>query len=93
MALRCCCLLEGLEQVERRHGWSARSGKVVLRFHLYYDGRITKMEVADSSVGELLALVCQRAVLDPAPYDMWPSDLRRLAKSNFREVQFTFYYN
>jgi hypothetical protein len=70
-----------------------RSGKVVLRFNLYYDGRITNMQVAENDVGELLALVCQRAVLDPAPYEVWPSDLRRLAKSNFRDVQFTFYYN
>ncbi|SEN65868.1 hypothetical protein SAMN04488003_1253 [Loktanella fryxellensis] len=30
-ALRCCCLLEGLEITERRMGWSARSGKIVLR--------------------------------------------------------------
>jgi outer membrane biosynthesis protein TonB len=79
-----------LEERDYVHG---RSGKVVLRFNLYYDGRITNMEVADSTVGELLALVCQRAVMDPAPYDVWPSDLRRLAKSNYREVQFTFFYN
>lgn len=34
MVLRCCCYLEGLEATERRLGWSARSGKIVLRIAL-----------------------------------------------------------
>lgn len=34
MVLRCCCYLEGLEAAERRLGWSARSGKIVLRIAL-----------------------------------------------------------
>lgn len=34
MVLRCCCLLEGLEVAEKRMGWSARSGKIVLRIAL-----------------------------------------------------------
>lgn len=34
MALRVCCFLEGLETAERRMGWSARSGKIVLRIAL-----------------------------------------------------------
>jgi hypothetical protein len=34
MALRCCCRLEGLETAEQRMGWSARSGKIVLRIAL-----------------------------------------------------------
>lgn len=34
MVLRCCCFLEGLEIAEQRMGWSARSGKIVLRIAL-----------------------------------------------------------
>ena len=34
VAFHCCCLLEGLEQTEKTMGWSARSGKIVLRIAL-----------------------------------------------------------
>jgi len=34
VALRCCCYLEGLERAEKKMGWSARSGKIVLRIAL-----------------------------------------------------------
>lgn len=42
IVLRCCCFLEGLEAAEKKLGWSARSGKIVLRIALqrlrdYYD--------------------------------------------------------
>jgi Domain of unknown function (DUF6456) len=34
VVLRVCCFLEGLEAAEKRMGWSARSGKIVLRIAL-----------------------------------------------------------
>ena len=73
--------------------FSQKSGKVVLEFRLMYDGRITDMKMSDNDVGDLLGLLCERAVLDPAPYAPWPSDMRRLIGHNYREVTFTFYYN
>jgi hypothetical protein len=69
-----------------------RSGKVVLRFRLSYDGSISDMEVLQNTVGELLSYVCQKAVTDPSPFQAWPSDMRRMVGENYREMIFTFYY-
>jgi hypothetical protein len=68
-----------------------RTGKVVLQFHLNYDGTITDMKVVQNDVGELLGYVCQKAVTDPAPFAKWPGEMRfKLGDS--RDIQFTFYY-
>jgi outer membrane biosynthesis protein TonB len=70
-----------------------KSGRVVLEFRLHYDGRVSRMNVIENSVDEMLSLLCQKAVMDPAPYAKWPSDMRRMIGANYRDVRFTFYYN
>jgi outer membrane biosynthesis protein TonB len=70
-----------------------QSGKVVVEFRLYKDGRILNLTVAENEVTDTLSWACQRAILDPAPYAPFPPDLRRLLGADFREVRFTFYYN
>ncbi|HEV2330888.1 MAG TPA: hypothetical protein VGY56_19075 [Verrucomicrobiae bacterium] len=68
-----------------------RTGKVVLLFRLNYDGSISQMQVAENTVGELLGYVCEKAVLDGAPYERWTEDMR-LKLGDYTDVQFTFDY-
>ena len=66
-------------------------GKVVLQFRLHSDGRITDMKEGDNTAGYMLGYICQKAVLDPAPFAAWPSDMRRTLDDT-RNIHFTFYY-
>lgn len=77
--------------LDQREYASDSRGKVVVQFRLHYNGRITDMSVAENTAGEVLGLICQKAVLDPAPYAAWPSDMRRTL-GDTRGIQFTFYY-
>lgn len=70
-----------------------RSGFVRLEFNLNYDGRITEMKVLETTVTETLTLLCQKAVLDPSPFDRWPREMRLMVGEDLRRITFTFYYN
>lgn len=70
-----------------------RRGRVIVQFHLNYNGQITDMKVLDNNVGEMLGLLCQKAVLDPAPFEKWPQEMRLMVDKDYRELRFTFYYN
>jgi len=89
-------LIEAISQrwyglLDARDYASDGRGKVVLQFHLHYDGRVSDMSVSENTAGEMLGLLCEKAVLDPAPFQAWPSDMRR-ALGDTRGIQFTFYY-
>lgn len=91
-------IIEAIQQrwwdlIEAQGSLATQSGKVVLEFRLRSDGRVTDMNISESEVGDILALLCRKAVEDPAPFAPWPSDMRRMFRENYRDVRFTFYYN
>ena len=68
-------------------------GMVHLKFCLHSDGRITDMKVVKNTAGTLLGYVCQKAVEDPAPYASWPEEMRLKLGKDYRDMEFTFYYD
>ena len=70
-----------------------RRGRVVLKFRLTSDGRITEMQIVENNVTETLGVLCQKAIVDPAPFDKWPREMRQMIGKDYRDIQFAFYYN
>lgn len=70
-----------------------KTGKVTVPFRLYADGRVEMdMHATVATVDDILAIICQRAILDNSPYDRWPTAMRNEIGADFRDVTFTFFY-
>ncbi len=54
------------------------SGRVILEFQLHADGSIDDLFVSDNTEGEVLSAICQKALLDPMPYNPWPLSMQKL---------------
>ena len=76
----------------RRDTAASHKGKVVLQFRLHSDGRITDMWVIENTSGEVMGVLCQKAVLDPAPYERWPREVLQWVGAASRVIKLTFYY-
>jgi hypothetical protein len=69
-----------------------RTGKVVVRFDLNYKGEIAELVVVENTVSDMLALMCEKAIRDPAPYGEWTTEMRQKAGDS-RRITFTFFYH
>lgn len=67
-------------------------GEVRVEFKMHYDGRITDMKLVHNTVDSFFSLLCQKAILDNAPYPHWPTEMRRELAGDTRDVTFTFFY-
>jgi hypothetical protein len=67
-------------------------GHVRLSFRLDYEGKITQMKVLENTVSEIMSVLCQKAVSEPAPYEHWSTEMRRMIPKGYRDITFTFYY-
>ena len=70
-----------------------KPGMVVIDFRLHADGHVSDVRIAHTTADEKTALICQKAVLESAPFASWSQEMRKATASEYRDVRFTFYYN
>lgn len=75
-----------------QNGLYERAGEVTIHFQLLSDGSVSGAEIKNSTAGEILALFCQKAVVESGPFAPWPVELRTYLGNEPRDVDFTFYY-
>jgi hypothetical protein len=69
------------------------AGQVVVDFRLSYDGQVTDVKVRPTRLLGFAVEICKQAILDCAPFEPWPAEMRRLIGETGREVTFTFNYS
>lgn len=77
--------------IERARFENVARGRVVIRFVLHRDGRVTDAVIVSSDVPRLMAFACKDAILSPAPFDAWRADMVALCGQE-EEVTITFQY-
>jgi hypothetical protein len=69
------------------------AGRVVLRFQLHADGTVSDMKELENTVTGSLGLLCEKSILDPAPFEPWPTNMLSVIQTNSRSLTYTFFYH
>ena len=69
------------------------AGQVVVDFLLKPDGQVSDVRVRPTRLLGFAVEICKQAILDCAPFDPWPAEMRRLIGETGREVTFAFNYS
>jgi hypothetical protein len=66
---------------------------VVVGFNIPPDGKVPEARISESTVDNSLALICQKAVLDPSPFAPWPQEMRQALPNGLRTATLTFSFH
>ncbi len=66
------------------------AGTVVLAFQLNLNGTINGLKVVQSDENQRCATLCEQAVLDAAPFDSWPEEMRQACPDGYRDIHYRF---
>jgi len=69
-----------------------RTGEVVVTFKLKADGHVNDIAAKQNGGGAELSMLCQRAVLEPQPYDPWPLEMQRAIGKGYRQITLSFHF-
>ncbi len=61
--------------LDRRYA-DGQPGRARLNFTLYPTGHVAHLKIAHNTASPILAELCETAVLQCAPFDPWPEDLK-----------------
>jgi len=50
------------------------------------------LKMVKNEVTDLMETMCEQAIKDPAPYQPWPREMRLEIPADYRDIQFTFFY-
>jgi len=65
-------------------------GAVVVRFRLQDLGTVSDLEVVKNDAGDFWGYVCQKTIMDLAPFPRWPTKMRESLDKRYRDIEFKF---
>jgi hypothetical protein len=71
-------------------GLAPKKGQVAVSFLLYSDGHVSNFRVVRTTMDESVTLICQKAVLECAPFAPWPPEMKQVINNDSHEIQITF---
>ena len=71
----------------------AAQGEVVVDFDLHEDGSISRVRRLPSEVTPRLEQLCERAILELAPFPKWPPEMKTEIGADRRTIRISFDFN